>query len=170
MTSFQKNVNKRRTKHASDVHECTCQNLGEHYNDVIMSSIASQITSLTVVNWTLYSDADQRKHQSSVWLTYVWGIHRDRWIPRTKGQLRGKCFHLMTSSWSFWYTNRIITGEQDQYHDCLCPDSRLAVRYHGINNAGMTGFHLPTGRILIQCGDGACNPVIRVAQNSFYEK
>ena len=22
-----------------------------------------------------------------------------RWIPRTKGQLRGKCFHLMTSSW-----------------------------------------------------------------------
>ena len=21
----------------------------------------------------------------------------DRWIPRTKGQLRGKCFHLMTS-------------------------------------------------------------------------
>ena len=27
------------------------------------------------------------------------GNHRDRWIPRTKGQLRGKCFHLMTSSW-----------------------------------------------------------------------
>ena len=23
----------------------------------------------------------------------------DLWIPRTKGQLRGKCFHLMTSSW-----------------------------------------------------------------------
>ena len=31
---------------------------------------------------------------------FVWGIHRDRWIPRTKGKLRGKCFHLMTSSWS----------------------------------------------------------------------
>ena len=26
------------------------------------------------------------------------GIHRDRWIPHTKGQLRGKCFYLMTSS------------------------------------------------------------------------
>ena len=25
--------------------------------------------------------------------------HRDRGIPRTQGQLRGKCFHLMTSSW-----------------------------------------------------------------------
>ena len=23
----------------------------------------------------------------------------DRWIPRTNGQLRGKCFHLMTSLW-----------------------------------------------------------------------
>ena len=23
----------------------------------------------------------------------------DRWIPRKKGQWRGKCFHLMTSSW-----------------------------------------------------------------------
>ena len=23
----------------------------------------------------------------------------DRWIPRTNGQLRGKCFHLMTLSW-----------------------------------------------------------------------
>ena len=23
----------------------------------------------------------------------------DRWIPRTKGQERGNCFHLMTSSW-----------------------------------------------------------------------
>ena len=68
-----------------------------HYNDVIMTTIASQITSLAVVYSTVYSDADQRKHQSSASLAFVWGIHRDRWIPR-KGQLRGKCFHLMTSS------------------------------------------------------------------------
>ena len=70
-----------------------------HYNDVIMTKIASQITSLTVVYSTVYWEADQRKHQSSASLAFVWGIHRDRWIPRTKGQLRGKCFHLMTSSW-----------------------------------------------------------------------
>ena len=25
----------------------------------------------------------------------------DRWIPRTNGQLRGKCVHLMTSSWNY---------------------------------------------------------------------
>ena len=69
-----------------------------HYIDVIMTTIASQITSLTLVYPTDYSDVDQGKHQSSASLAFVWGIHRDRWIPHTKGQLRGKCFHLMTSS------------------------------------------------------------------------
>ena len=36
-----------------------------HYNDVIMSSLVSPITSLTIVYSTVYSRADQRKHQSS---------------------------------------------------------------------------------------------------------
>ena len=73
----------------------------QHYIDVIMTTMASQIISLTVVYSTVYSDADQRKHQSSASLAFEWGIHRDRWIPRTKGQLRGKCFRLMTSSWNY---------------------------------------------------------------------
>ena len=67
-----------------------------HYGDVIMGAIASQITSLTIVYSAIYSDADQRKHQSSALLAFVWGICR--WIPTTNGQQRGKCFHLMTSS------------------------------------------------------------------------
>ena len=46
-----------------------------------MGVIASQITSLTIVFLTVYSDADQRKHQSSASL--VFGIN---------GQLRGKMF------------------------------------------------------------------------------
>ena len=79
-----------------------------HYNDVIMITIGSQITSLTVVYSTVYSDADQRKHQSSASLAFVWGIHRDRWIPRTKGQLRRKCFHLMTSSWWVKYIKNFV--------------------------------------------------------------
>ena len=41
-----------------------------------MGTIASQITSLTVVYSTVYSDTDQRKHQSSASLAFVWGIHR----------------------------------------------------------------------------------------------
>ena len=49
-----------------------------HHNDVIMGAIASQITGLTIVYSTVYSDADQRKHQSSVSLAFVRGIY---WAP-----------------------------------------------------------------------------------------
>ena len=41
-----------------------------------MDKMASQITSLTIVYSTVYSDADQRKHQSSASLAFVRGIHR----------------------------------------------------------------------------------------------
>ena len=41
-----------------------------------MGAIASQITSLTIVYSPVYSDADQRKHQSSASLAFVRGIHR----------------------------------------------------------------------------------------------
>ena len=47
-----------------------------HYDDVIMGTIASQITSLTIVYSTVYSDTDQRKYQSSASLAFVRGIHR----------------------------------------------------------------------------------------------
>ena len=68
-----------------------------HYNDVIMSTLASQITSVSIVYSTVCSGARQRKPQSSASLAFVRGIQR--WIPRAKGQQRGICFHLMTSSW-----------------------------------------------------------------------
>ena len=48
----------------------------DHYNGVIMSAMTSQITSLTIVYSTIYSGADQRKHQSSTPLAFVRGIHR----------------------------------------------------------------------------------------------
>ena len=41
-----------------------------------MGAITSQITSLTIVYSNICSDADQRKHQSSASLAFVWGIHR----------------------------------------------------------------------------------------------
>ena len=48
-----------------------------HFSDVIMGTMASQITSLTIVYSTAYSGADQRKHQSSASLAFVWEIHRN---------------------------------------------------------------------------------------------
>ena len=47
-----------------------------HYIDIIMTTMASQITNLTVVYSTIYSDVDQRKYHSSASLAFVWGIHR----------------------------------------------------------------------------------------------
>ena len=43
-----------------------------------MSEMASQITNLTIVDSTVYSGADQRKHQSSASLAFVRGIRRWR--------------------------------------------------------------------------------------------
>ena len=47
-----------------------------HYGDAIMDTMASQITSLTIVYSTVYSGADQRRHQSSASLAFMRGIHR----------------------------------------------------------------------------------------------
>ena len=59
-----------------------------HHDDVIMGAIASQITRLTIVYSIVYSDADQRKHQSSASLAFVWGIHRGH---RNGGQPTHNC-------------------------------------------------------------------------------
>ena len=63
-----------------------------HYNDVIMGAMASQITSLTIVLSTVYSDADQRKHQSSASLAFVRGIHRGPVNSPHKGPVTRKMF------------------------------------------------------------------------------
>ena len=58
---------------------CSLQNVthfAQHYNDVIMNPMASQITSVAIVYSTVYLGADQRKHQSSASLAFVRGIHR----------------------------------------------------------------------------------------------
>ena len=49
-----------------------------HNNDVILSAMASQITSSTIVCSSGYSSADQRKHQSSAALAFV---QRIQWRP-----------------------------------------------------------------------------------------
>ena len=54
----------------------SCSQVSAHYHDVIMDAIASQIPSLTIAYSTVYSDADERQHQSSTSLAFVRGIHR----------------------------------------------------------------------------------------------
>ena len=73
-----------------------------YYNDVIMSAMASPITSLSIIYSTVYWGTDQRK-QTSASQAFVRGIHR--WLMNSphKGPVTQKCSHLMTSSWWGYY-------------------------------------------------------------------
>ena len=57
-----------------------------------MSAMASQITSLMIVYSTVYSGADQRKHQSSASLAFARGIHQWPVNSRHKGPVTQKMF------------------------------------------------------------------------------
>ena len=66
------------------------------YHDLVISfsiTVTSQITSLTIVYSTIYSGANQRKHQSSASLAFVASVNSPHKWPVTR-----KWFHLMTSS------------------------------------------------------------------------
>ena len=71
-----------------------------HYDDVIMTMLASQITSLTVVYSIVYSGVNQRKHQSSALLAFVphkWPVTRkmfpfDDVIMLNTSHKCGNCF------------------------------------------------------------------------------
>ena len=57
-----------------------------------MSAMAFQITSLAIVYSTVHSLVDQRKHQSSASLAFVWGIHRWQVNSRHKWPVTWKMF------------------------------------------------------------------------------
>ena len=89
-----------------------------HHDDVIMCAITSQITSLTIVYSTVYSDADQRKHQSSASLAFVWGIDRGPVNSPHKWPVTRKMFpfddvimplqsaHCPAATWASFYLTR----------------------------------------------------------------
>ena len=56
------------------------------YNDVIMSAMASQITSLTIVYSTVYSGPDQRNIKALRHWPLCREFTADKLIPRTNGQ------------------------------------------------------------------------------------
>ena len=63
-----------------------------HYNDVIMSAMVSPITSFTIVYSSVYSGADQRKHQSFALLAFMRGIHKWPVNSPHKGPVTRKMF------------------------------------------------------------------------------
>ena len=117
-----------------------------------MGAMASQITSLTIVYSTVYSDADRRKHQSSTSLSFVRGFHRGHFprywpfvlgIHRSpvnsphKGQWRGAVMfslicalnkRLSKQSWGWWFE----TASQSLLRHCN--DYRSACLSKGLKN------------------------------------
>ena len=63
-----------------------------HYNAVMMSAMASQITSLAIVYSIVYSGVDQRKQRTSAPLDFVRGIHRWPVNSPHKGPVTRKMF------------------------------------------------------------------------------
>ena len=80
-----------------------------------MSAVASQITSLTIVCSTVYPDADQRKHQSSASLAFVWGIHRGpvnsphKWPVTRKMSPFDDVIMSVCRKFSYGQTNKLTT-------------------------------------------------------------
>ena len=63
-----------------------------HYSDVIMSAMASQITGVSIVYLTVSLGADQIRHQSFASLAFLRGIHRWQENSPHKGQVTRKMF------------------------------------------------------------------------------
>ena len=84
-----------------------------------MGTIASQITSLTSVYSIVYSDADQRKYQSSASLAFVRGIHRRPVNSPHKGPVTQKMFpfdHLIMITETIFQSNMTWTI---QIYSCI---------------------------------------------------
>ena len=100
-----------------------------HYKDVTMGAMASQVTSLAIVYSTVYSGADQRKHQLSASLAFVRGIHRWPVISPHKWPVARYMFPfddvIMISLWS----NQVVVPWNTD-HDMETFSSLLAL-YEG---------------------------------------
>ena len=64
-----------------------------------MGAVASQITGLTIVYSTVYSDADKRKHQSSASLAFVGQVNSPHKWP------------IMDTNVSIWWRHHVHSDE-----------------------------------------------------------
>ena len=105
-----------------------------------MGAMASQITSLTIVYSNVYSHADQRKHQSSASLAFVWWIHRWPVNSPHKWPVTRKIFPLddvimitstslrdqwVNTSWDVQYNFKALSKCMYLRHNETNPDSKI---------------------------------------------
>ena len=125
-----------------------------HYNDVIMGAMASQITSLTIVYSTVYSGADQRKHQSSASPAFMRGIPRSPVNSPHKWPVTPKMFPFDdVIMWVHYYRYYIgyhihieILGESPKSIMGCWPDTLLIIFSIGVNES--TNFKIQSKVII----------------------
>ena len=110
-----------------------CQRRKRYYSNVIMGATASQITSLTIVYSTVYSGADQRKHQSSGSLAFVRGIHRWPVNSPHKWPVTRKMFPFDDVTMGYVLYMRQGTSAIWESRSGLSPHGILAPPLHGIH-------------------------------------
>ena len=121
-----------------------------HYTDVITGTMASRITSLTIIYFTIYSGADQRKHQNSALLAFLRGIHR--WpmnsphkCPETRNMFPFDDV-TMEVAMKVTFINFLKLGEQCMYIRCHL----LATWWHCCYSSSTKLQFQPPVKIVIQ--------------------
>ena len=117
----------------------------DHYNDVIMSMMASQITSVSIVDSTVCSGTDQRKHQSFASVRFARGIPRSpvswKMFPFDDDIMTVDCMippvcpclvphHGLMSSWACWECCMYPVTYQPSAQISLC--HRHSMKYAAI--------------------------------------
>ena len=118
-----------------------------------MSAMASQITSVPIVCSSVGSDGDQRKHQSSASLAFVWGMI---WWPVNcphKGTVTWKMFPFhdvimqkVPANYWWWHS---ITKTIPRKYSWIYPG--IVAYWHHIVNIGSGNGLMPSGHYLNQC-------------------
>ena len=142
-----------------------------HYNKVIMSTMAFQFNSLTIIYSTVYSGADQRKHQSSASLAFVRGIHRSSVMTQRAGKAENVSIwwrhHVRSMSkaimlpWlqpEMWNSYFLLAAEcnVDNCQTCIATGCESCDDGYQVKNGTCEGKYV---YITKQVNDGACESI-----------
>ena len=108
-----------------------------------MGAMTSQIFSLTIVYATVYSGADQRKHQSSASLAFVRGIHRGLANSPHKGPVTREMFafdDVIMDVQTKWrdqldrtHRNKYVTNQERNHYVKTTSETSLWFNYYAID-------------------------------------
>ena len=134
-----------------------------HYNDVIMSAMASQITSISTVCSAACSVAHQTKRQSPALLTFVWGL----WASKAENVSIWWRHHVLSLyrrlMWSVSYIychcsvrtrgNVIHSGAISNHYNCEVGRSSICIlrSQKQVSRAGIVNYSLLWDVIAYAC-------------------